>query len=227
MIDIERIFKEQDFLNKETAAKHEEYSKLTRDELTRNYCFSALSELGECSNEWAGFKIWKSTRKENRDAPCKKCNGSAILNELECPYCEEGRTNPLREEYIDVFHFVVSVAIGFDADIETIKKVLAVLEKEDVGKSDSYQLFLDLYTSLARANGLIDDNVDSYTSYADDRIEDFEDKETLIKVRQTHALELIEILVRLGYALDFSNDEIEAAYFSKHKINQVRQENNY
>ena len=101
MINLTHIFKEQDRLNKETAAKHKEYSELTREQLTRNYVFAALCELGEMANEWGQFKIWKSTRKENREALCSKCNGTGELNGDSCLYCEGGIVNPLRKEYVD------------------------------------------------------------------------------------------------------------------------------
>lgn len=216
LIDLTRIFEEQDRLNKETAAKHEEYSKLSRDQLTRNYVFAALAEAGEMANEWSHFKIWKSTRKENRDAPCQKCNGLGELNCKKCVYCENGRVNPLREEYIDVVHFIISVAIGFDLDSNEYLLENKERPKVEVSPKVAYNLYLELYKYLVYANVLIEE------------LEKFpHTKETNQKERTKVATQLLNVLFDLGYSMGFTDADIERAYFAKNKVNKIRQENNY
>ncbi len=222
MINLAHIFQEQDRLNKETALKHEEYQKRTREQLTRNYVFSALVELGELANTWNHHKIWKSTRQENRDAPCNKCGGTGFsgVSDFElCPYCKAGRVDPLREEYADVVHFVVSVAIGFDLDPKSYLEGYAKDSNQKPALKDSYQLYLDLYKNLVYANVLIEE-LNTYPQ-TEKLIQN------LTKERKKVAKDLITVLLDLGYSLGFDDEEIEAAYFSKHKINQVRQRNNY
>lgn len=215
-MNLTHIFKEQDRLNKETAKKHEEYSKLSRDQLTRNFVFSALAETGEMANEWSHFKIWKSTRKENRDAPCKKCQGTGELNHKICAYCENGRTNPLREEYIDVVHFTVSVAIGFDIDPTEYLKENQARPKVEVSPKVAYNLYLDLYKQLVYANVLIEELEKRPQTEESNRNE-----------RKKVATELLNVLFDLGYSMGFTDEDIERAYFAKHKVNQIRQANNY
>lgn len=216
LLNLVSIFQKQAELNQKTAAKHEEYQKRTRDELTRNYVFATLVELGEMANEWGHFKIWKSTRKENREALCPKCHGRGEFNGDACPYCEGGMVNPLREEYIDVVHFTISIALGFDLDPQQYIQH-ATLRK--VSAQDSYKLYLELYKNLVYANVLIDE------------LENFPPTEKLLKNNQLErkkvAVCLVNTLWELGYSLGFTDEEIEYAYFAKHKINQVRQENNY
>jgi len=124
--------------------------------------------------------------------------------------------NPLREEYIDIVHFVVSVALGFDYDP---KEYMNIYEVREVSPEDTYQLILDLYKNLVYANVLIEET------------RDLPHTEKLLKnntkERKKVAKALLDILVHLGYSLGFEDAEIEAAYFDKHKINQIRQENNY
>ena len=216
MLNLVHIFGEQQRLNTETAAKHEEYGLLTRDELTRNFVFAALAELGECANEWGHFKIWKSTRKENRDAPCGKCGGE---NHEECIHCEGGRTNPLREEYIDVFHFGVSVAIGLDVNPAHYESMLTEHDLKELKGYDAYDMYLKLFEKLAYANVLLEESLKKELS----------DKAVSQNTydRQVTGIQLMDTLLALGYSLGFDDEDITAAYFSKHQINQKRQENNY
>jgi dimeric dUTPase (all-alpha-NTP-PPase superfamily) len=67
-----------------------------------------LVELGECANEWRGFKFW-SKNQEPR---------TCIKNTM-CTYCDEydiynGDENPLLEEYVDGLHFVLELGIDID-----------------------------------------------------------------------------------------------------------------
>ncbi|GGE47857.1 hypothetical protein GCM10011391_28270 [Pullulanibacillus camelliae] len=71
------------------------------------------TELGECANEWRGFKFWRKDREprinhteiyfvngENEHGPRQKL------------------TNPLLEEYADCLHFGLSIGNEMDTDIE-------------------------------------------------------------------------------------------------------------
>ena len=219
MLNLTTIFQEQDRLNKETAAKHEEYSRLTKDGLTQLYVFAALCELGEMSNEWGDFKIWKTNRKQHRVDTCPLCKGEGIKEGEKCSRCGGVRVYPLLEEYIDVVHFCVSVAIGFNLDpliyksSRTGRKFLNPLPKS------TYHLILKLYQNLVYANVLIEES------------EKIPPTQKSIKnnqnERQKVAVDLLDTLWQLGYSLGFSDSDIEKAYFSKNQINQIRQEENY
>src|SRR5690625_3424078 len=62
-------------------------------------------ELGECANEWRGFKFWS-----NDQEPRTKHNifkHGIRLNPV------DKQINPLLEEYVDCLHFFISIANDF------------------------------------------------------------------------------------------------------------------
>ncbi|RND00250.1 dUTP diphosphatase [Lysinibacillus halotolerans] len=68
-------------------------------------------ELGECANEWRGFKFW-STDQEPR------------TRKYLTDYTEQDShlgvgavwVNPLLEEYVDCLHFILSIGLEIDAE---------------------------------------------------------------------------------------------------------------
>lgn len=69
----------------------------------------ALSvEVGECANEWRGFKFWSNNQEPNTSKPVNTFYGS-----------REGlTTNPLLEEYVDGLHFVLEIGIEIAEEIQ-------------------------------------------------------------------------------------------------------------
>lgn len=67
-------------------------------------------ELGECANEWRGFKFWSEDQEPRLSGPPK------MLPEHSGGSGEWYTPNPLLEEYVDCLHFVLSIGIsqGFD-----------------------------------------------------------------------------------------------------------------
>ena len=61
-------------------------------------------ELGECANEWRGFKFW-SEDKEPR---------TCVINR-EGETANEYYKNPLLEEYVDCLHFILSLGNELEA----------------------------------------------------------------------------------------------------------------
>lgn len=67
------------------------------------YLILALQvELGECANEWRGFKYWSSDREPRTER-------RAYADERKLSYTIIG--NPLLEEYVDCLHFILSIAL--------------------------------------------------------------------------------------------------------------------
>ena len=60
-------------------------------------------ELGECANEWRGFKFWSENQKSNTEA-------------LSIAGNKARRYNPLLEEYVDCLHFILSIGLELGAD---------------------------------------------------------------------------------------------------------------
>jgi dimeric dUTPase (all-alpha-NTP-PPase superfamily) len=96
-----------------------ETQKILRDRINYNepdrfnkLILALLVELGECANEWRGFKFW-STDQEQRthEVKHKKKNGM---------YFYDGTRNPLLEEYADGLHFVLELGLEFDYEINEL-----------------------------------------------------------------------------------------------------------
>ena len=83
-----------------------------------------IVEMGECANEWKGFKFWK--RPENRKPRIHALRNPAMMPEDQDWY------NPLLEEFVDKVHFVVSLGISMKMDPEKV-----VLKDLEVWKADS------------------------------------------------------------------------------------------
>lgn len=63
-------------------------------------------ELGECANEWRGFKKWSNDQKP-RTRVIEY--GEEIVDGKLLPL--ETESNPLLEEYVDCLHFILTIAI--------------------------------------------------------------------------------------------------------------------
>ncbi|MFE3973169.1 MULTISPECIES: dUTP diphosphatase [unclassified Peribacillus] len=75
-----------------------------------------LVELGECANEWRGFKFWSTDQK-----PRTKALKNQVMMEEDKVYY-----NPLLEEYVDGLHFVLGIG-------------LEIAQKMDLDVSDYFE----------------------------------------------------------------------------------------
>lgn len=74
-------------------------------------------ELGECANEWRGFKKWSNNRKPRTHELIKVGeNGTR-------------KTNPLLEEYVDCLHFILSIGLEIGIAVYTINDNLSKPER--------------------------------------------------------------------------------------------------
>ncbi|WFB57500.1 dUTP diphosphatase [Paenibacillus sp. BR1-192] len=154
-------------------------------------------ELGECANEWRGFKFWSKNQKPRTEftQPCFECNGEDIG--MECHRCEgegyEVKSNPLLEEYIDCLHFILSIG-----------------------------LIDDLYTYIGAFDPVTSENItQAYNRVfmaVVDVSEDFDTYEYQM---------LLEFFFGLGKMLGFTWEQIEAAYIAKNEVNHNRQSTGY
>jgi dimeric dUTPase (all-alpha-NTP-PPase superfamily) len=169
-------------------------------------------ELGECANEWRGFKFWSKNQKPRTEfiQPCFECNGDDIG--MECHRCDgegyEIKSNPLLEEYIDCLHFILSIGleIGYD-----------------YGEDARY---------------LIEHNINAFQSLEDGLTFKFNEVFTAIheflnqnNVPEDDLFELYEDIgihfLSLGLQLGFTWEQIEAAYIAKNEVNHNRQSTGY
>ncbi|MEK3909651.1 dUTP diphosphatase [Oceanobacillus sp. FSL W7-1309] len=67
-------------------------------------------ELGECANEWRGFKFWSKDQE-----PRTKVGLTSYYA------AQQGLTrNPLLEEYVDCLHFILSIGLSLNINSEDI-----------------------------------------------------------------------------------------------------------
>ena len=205
-MDIQKLYDMQRVLDQHILDKHEELKE--QDNL--DWKVLALQvELGECANEWRGFKKWSNDRKPRTTERCVRCAGEgkkydfSFNNKITCDWC--GGTgsikNPLLEEYVDCLHFVLSIGLEIGVEAYTINKDL--LKPERYGDKSIIKRFSDLIGSISTLL-IIRPHVRAgvYKSIFDD-------------------------FVKLGCQLGFTWEQVEQAYLDKNKVNHERQLTGY
>lgn len=166
-------------------------------------------ELGECANEWRGFKKWsKNQEPRTKDNEWYIVNDTIERHDDTCHSYHYAtikklkNRNPLLEEYVDCLHFILSIGLELNMQYEE----LAI--DSDYTRSTAIKTFNELYRVVAaletRAElGGRDDLVDLYEI-------------------------LLNLFVGLGEKfLGFTVDQMESAYFAKNEINHARQADGY
>jgi dimeric dUTPase (all-alpha-NTP-PPase superfamily) len=145
-------------------------------------------ELGECANEWRGFKKWSKDQEPR----------TLVL----VPYCHPPKyKNKLLEEYVDCFHFILS--IGLESSEEWLideNYTIGGFEKEGWNVENKIEQFQVIFNKISDL---------SISNDADDFID------------------LVSEFLGLGEMLGFSWEQIEQAYFEKNAVNHQRQESGY
>lgn len=211
-MNLQRLFKIQAELDNAIIEK----KGLHGQDLLADRILALQVELGECANEWRGFKFWSEDQspRTRKTVNCHACKGLGEFHAQvfsgthhvddvsePCSYCEgtglQEDTNPLLVEYVDCLHFVLSIGLCLG------------IEKYEVipGKVDN------------EINQFIELNYQSYRIIQ---------KHGWSKepVKREWAI-LADYFFGLGEMLDFSWEEIEQAYLDKNKINHERQVTGY
>lgn len=158
-------------------------------------------ELGECANEWRGFKFWSKDQRPRQKAykgKCDRCQGFGKIGPMLEPCdagCFQGLSpfNPLLEEYVDCLHFILSIGLEIDAD-EWCDDVVPA-QRESITDQ-----FIRLLTKCG----------------------DF----SQFKTNGNYEM-IIDYFFGLGEMLGFTEEQIEQAYLNKNAINHERQANGY
>ncbi|MGG3798006.1 dUTP diphosphatase [Metabacillus fastidiosus] len=180
-----------------------------------------LVELGECANEWRGFKFWSKDQEPVREAEeiCWKCEGRGgylhwniepgFHREVKCKVCDgKGKLfyKPLLEEYVDGLHFVLEIGLELDKELF-------------VSELPEYMTNLSFRTSNTITN--------QYLCLCEEAMGIYRGKlrngEFLTKPYRN----LVAAYLGLGEMLGFTEEQIEQAYFAKNQINHERQEQGY
>lgn len=170
-------------------AKLFETQKILRDRIKyegedrfEKLILALLVELGECANEWRGFKFWS----KNQEPSCSICR----LNKKYPTNVPHKCDNPLLEEYVDGLHFVMEIGIELNYmprrvpglfprtkvnqfielyyKISELKFLVEQFGKTDKFVLDSYQDIFDHYLHLGWSFGFWEEIEQAY--YAKNKI---------------------------------------------------------
>lgn len=158
-------------------------------------------ELGECANEWRGFKFWsnRQTPKEPEYNWKPNEDGSNLVWEPEFGY----KSYPLLEEYIDCLHFILSIGLDIGYEIEDARYL----------HDHNIQVFKSMY-------GITEQFTDTFSAITE-MIED------LPSVEHEFYEDIFLSFLALGEMLGFTWEQIEAAYMAKNEVNHNRQSTGY
>lgn len=172
-------------------------------------------ELGELAQNWRGFKFWSEDQEPrtwfpNEKDVCKECKGEPIFIENgkivgqcdNCDGCGVHFHNPLLEEYVDCLHFILSIGLEIQIDLDKIRNFIVPKKMQDV---------LDQFMWVNYKA------INLYKTYRDEGEEN-----TAYDYVNT-----LNAVIGLGEKLGFTWEQIETAYLEKNKINHERQENGY
>lgn len=169
-------------------------------------------ELGECANEWRGFKKWSKDQElrvyvPNPEEPCKECDGQGYFDKHKdikdwifcenCDGCGYHFYNPLLEEYVDCLHFILSIGIELKVSFNSVYSSTPFIFGNDITKT---------FTHLIGDASMINSR--------------FEETENEFSIYVNH-------FIYLGEILGFTWDEVEEAYYTKNKVNHKRQDAGY
>lgn len=187
----------------ETQAKLDEHIMQEHPELRgqNNLDWKLLAlqvELGECANEWRGFKKWSKDQEPRTevltDNPDKTDKNKPWL-----------MRNLLLEEYVDCLHFILSIGLELGAN-----NWMNLSDYPMVNVSGDITLqFLDVHSKTLKV------------------VEEIIRMELEPKEIRNLFTKAFESFLQLGAKLGFSWEQVEEAYNAKNKVNHERQNAGY
>ncbi|TKI65584.1 hypothetical protein FC756_16170 [Lysinibacillus mangiferihumi] len=211
-MNLTKLFETQAILDEHIMQEHPEL----RGQNNLDWKLLALQvELGECANEWRGFKKWSKDRKPRGEMECGHCT-DGYRNEYlgdgdvwieKCKTCDgRGTHNPMLEEYVDCLHFILSIGLEIKCTPATCDTALTVPNQDITNQficlmDEAFKIQHNLrYKDIQK--GALDAAFSNY-------------------------LRVIGIFKGLGEMLGFTWEQVEEAYYAKNKVNHERQESGY
>jgi dimeric dUTPase (all-alpha-NTP-PPase superfamily) len=202
-MDIKNLFDTQAALDEHIMQEHPEL----RGQNNLDWKLLALQvELGECANEWRGFKKWSKDqepriyKKETHYVDVPTDNPKWIERK------DIGKVrNPLLEEYVDCLHFILS--IGLELGAHNWMKLNQYPASNENG-SITLQ-FLDVHSKTLKVCEEI----------LRMELEPLEFRNLFTKA--------FESFLQLGSKLGFTWEQVEEGYYAKNKVNHERQKAGY
>lgn len=127
-MNLEKMFETQKVLRERIIKEH----NLEGQDLFPNTILALLTELGECANEWRGFKHWSTDQ---------NARTFRVFNNIEY--------NPLLEEYVDGLSFVLEIGIEIAEEIRfDVRDYFIEIEDEIRGKSQKSKTTTEQFNYL-------------------------------------------------------------------------------
>lgn len=220
-MNLHELFAAQKKLDADITAHH---PALEGENRLEKKVLALLVELGECANEWRGFKFWSNRQEPNdfKREHCPECfekgyyRGNPPKDEKKGVHglgnhwyhCEKCLgflvvdKNPLLEEYVDCLHFILSIGndLEINAEHEKMKKFVRMNKLEDSTVTELFAEAFREFSGLATLRGLINE--------------------------MNYVFGFVRFL-NIGANLGFTWEQVEAAYYAKNKINHNRQRSGY
>ncbi|UTR05405.1 dUTP diphosphatase [Alkalihalobacillus sp. LMS6] len=196
-MNLQRLFKIQAELDNAIIEK----KGLHGQDLLAHRILALLVELGECANEWRGFKFWSEDQEPRTFASRMKYSDPINMHgAYPVSY------SPLLEEYVDCLYFVLSIGN------ELSKSGGLLLEHDDpeIFEPANEVRIVEKFNSLYSVIGELNFEYMKGDAYLDSLY-----------------YELINEFISLGKGLGLEKNEIESAYLDKNKINHERQVTGY
>lgn len=210
-MNLTKLFETQAALDKHIMQEHPEL----RGQNNLDWKLLALQvELGECANEWRGFKKWSKDQEPRTCVSieaCRNCGGTgnafgvpeeAGIGCWDCNGTGEITKNPLLEEYVDCLHFILSVGL----DLQVRHDYIFDFNRDD--EESIIDLFAECY------------------AFAGDLYWNSKNGSTITESQNDYQTLLFHFN-HLGRKLGFTWEEVEEAYYAKNKVNHDRQESGY
>lgn len=132
-MNLQKLFKMQKVLDDHIMDEHPELKWQNNLDWK---VLALLVEIGECANEWRGFKKWSKNQKPN--------TAVSVLDELNGKQFWKP-VNPLLEEYVDCLHFILS--IGLELSFQEVSLHLVHIDEVQEMYLKVYKLALMLRQS--------------------------------------------------------------------------------
>ncbi|MEM5012086.1 dUTP diphosphatase [Niallia taxi] len=188
-----------------------------------------LVEVGECANEWRGFKFWSKDQEPRVFVPnpkdvCKECEGQGMLNTHlsisdpdrefceKCDGCGVHFHNALLEEYVDGLHFILEIGLE-KYDHHDTSLPIAVKRTMD-SNIIKYPTVSKQFNKVFNEIGILEDSVTDHEFFDASDVED-------------SYVNVLRMYIGLGEMLGFTWEQIEQAYYDKNQVNHERQDSGY
>ncbi|MGG4039923.1 dUTP diphosphatase [Heyndrickxia ginsengihumi] len=204
-MNLQKLFEAQAELDKHIIEK----KGLQGVDLLPNLILALQVELGECANEWRGFKHWSEdqnprySREEWKivdDAKVISKFNPSLGTDINYAAVEIVESKPLLEEYVDCLHFILSIGnyLGLQNYSPSFSKVAVNFNGDEL---------LAQWDEIFRA-------ASTFKSFH-------------IQDADVWYSSLFSNFLGLGEMLGFTWKQIEQAYFEKNEVNHQRQESGY